>query len=271
MVVCTYGSVDWLSGFAAFIHGQNCSPERFNFSWSSVFINFHVCRTATHCNTLQHTATHGNAHCITLQHTLQHTDLCTFSWSSVLIYFHVCRTATHCNTLQHTATHTASHCNAHCNTQTCALSLGVLFWLTFMCAALQHTTTHCNTLQRTLHHNATHTASLCNPHCITLQRTLQHTDLCTFSCSSVFSTSIRAVHFFSLSIVWFKTDSLACTSWKNKGGGKKKWSPSNWKLCCMHVLKNKDLKITQTNPLHCYDILIRKEAVPNKTRTPLIM
>jgi len=59
-------------------------------------------RTATHCNTLQHTVwidcsrlQRNATHCNTLQ-----------------------RTATHCNTLQHTATqcntlqHTATHCNA---------------------------------------------------------------------------------------------------------------------------------------------------------------
>ena len=47
-------------------------------------------QTATHCNTLQHTATrmqHTATHCNTLQ-----------------------RTATHCNTLQHTVT----HCNMQC-------------------------------------------------------------------------------------------------------------------------------------------------------------
>jgi len=59
--------------------------------------------TATHCNTLQHTAS--------LRHSLQQTAT-------------HCLTATHCNTLQHTATHclTATHCNTlqhtatHCNT-----------------------------------------------------------------------------------------------------------------------------------------------------------
>jgi len=44
--------------------------------------------TATHCNTLQHTATHIVKYCNTLQHT-----------------------AKHCNTLQHTATHTAKQYN----------------------------------------------------------------------------------------------------------------------------------------------------------------
>ena len=63
--------------------------------------------TATHCNTLQHTAT-------------QETDVCC-----------VC-VVIHCNTLQHTATQETAVCCVcvviHCNT-------------------LQHTATHCNTLQ----------------------------------------------------------------------------------------------------------------------------
>jgi len=78
--------------------------------------------TATHCNTLQHTA----IHCCSLRQerkvwiiTLQHT-------------------ATHCNTLQHTAT--------HC----CSLRQERKVWI----ITLQHTATHCNTLQ--------HTATHCN-------------------------------------------------------------------------------------------------------------
>ena len=83
--------------------------------------------TATHCNTLQCTATtymyqeHTSwvtcaiyvAHCNTLQHAATHCN--------TLHY-----TATHCNILQHTATHgnTLQHTATHCNT-------------------LQHTATHC--------------------------------------------------------------------------------------------------------------------------------
>jgi len=124
--------------------------------------------TATHCNTLQHTATQ-------MQHTrntLQHT-------------------ATHCNTLQHTATHcnTLPHTAIHCYTlQTLHLlvsppqnpddSPNNLFTTengeerngrrgrgsggvggereARHCNTLQHTATHCNRL---------HSAA---PHCITL-------------------------------------------------------------------------------------------------------
>ena len=73
---------------------------------------WHDAGRVTHCNILQHTATHqaeAQARICTVQteltncNTMQHT-------------------ATHCNTLQHTAT--------YCNT-------------------LQHTATHCNTLQHT--------------------------------------------------------------------------------------------------------------------------
>jgi len=55
----------------------------------------------THCNTLQHTATHGT-HCNTLHYTAAYTHA----------------SATHCNTLQHTATHcnTLQHTATHCNT-----------------------------------------------------------------------------------------------------------------------------------------------------------
>ena len=85
---------------------------------------------ATHCNTLQHTATHSTgaclqhtaAHCNTLQHTATHcnTLLCNTRQ----------HTATHCSTLQHTA---MQHAAAHCN-------------------ILQRTATHCSTLQ----HSATY-------------------------------------------------------------------------------------------------------------------
>jgi len=70
--------------------------------------------SATHCNTLQHTATQFI--CSTSQEILR----------KCATYAYLPPTATHCNTLQHTAT--------HCNT-------------------LQHTATHCNTLQHTATHS----------------------------------------------------------------------------------------------------------------------
>ena len=91
----------------------------------------YICATATHCNTLQDTATHlvllkkrilGCVYiCVPLQHTATHCNM--------LQHTCMCATATHCNTLQHTAT--------HCNT--------------LQHTATQHTGTHCNTLQHTYH------------------------------------------------------------------------------------------------------------------------
>jgi len=85
---------------------------------------------STHCNNLQHTATHCKLTAITLQthcNTLQHT-------------------ATHCNTPQHTATHrnTLQHTATHCNT---------LQHTATHCNTLQHIAAHCNTLQHIAAHN----------------------------------------------------------------------------------------------------------------------
>jgi len=104
-------------------------------------------RTASYCNTLQHTAT-GNTHCNILQ-----------------------RIATHCNTLQHIAT----HCNAlqHTATKCITETLEATPPSNSQARqALQHTATHCNTLQ--------HTATHCNTlqptatHCNTLQHIATH-------------------------------------------------------------------------------------------------
>jgi len=88
-------------------------------------------QTATHCDTLQHTATswrkyvdtyvqgHScsfyDSHCDTLQHTVTH---CNTLQHSAIHCNTLQHTATHCNTLQHTATHcnTAQHTATHCNT-----------------------------------------------------------------------------------------------------------------------------------------------------------
>jgi len=65
----------------------------------------HNAKQATHCNTLQHTATH----CNTLQHNAKQAIHCnTLSLCSSQFAPTRCistNTATHCNTLQHTATH----------------------------------------------------------------------------------------------------------------------------------------------------------------------
>ena len=148
--------------------------------------------TATHCNTLQHTATHYNrytstylyvldAYAHTLQHTATHCNTLQQIHKHILICVgcirvvctrhtqtqacvccihvlytcvtHIKRLHTHCNTLQHTAT------------QACVCCIHVLYTcvthikrLHTHCNTLQHTAAHCNTLQ--------HTATNCN--------TLQH-------------------------------------------------------------------------------------------------
>ena len=125
-------------------------------------------RTATCCNTLQHTATHIQGLAVDwschvtltlLPDTLQHT-------------------ATHCNTLQHTATHcnthtgargrleltdslqhVATHCNTLQHTYRGSRRTGVAMWRLPCCQTLQHTATHCNTLQHTATHCNTHTGA----------------------------------------------------------------------------------------------------------------
>jgi len=115
----------------------------------------HVYFTTTHCDTLQHTATHCNAPA----HHLQQRVVCSAFDSTYNTLQH---TATHCNTLQHAAAHcnTLQHTPKHsktlqhtCYRAWCAVhvttrDLGVAM----MYNTMQHTATHCNTLQ----HTATH-------------------------------------------------------------------------------------------------------------------
>jgi len=75
-------------------------------TWVSSYRYLLFIKTATHCNTLQHTAAHCNtlqhtaAHCNTLQHTAAHCSILQHS-------------ATQCNTLQHTA-HLSKQLPARC-------------------------------------------------------------------------------------------------------------------------------------------------------------
>jgi len=76
---------------------------------------------ATHCNTLQHTATtlqHTATHCNTLQHTATHCNALQRAGSLMLVRT-LGRFVTYCNTLQHPATscNTLQHTATHCNTQ----------------------------------------------------------------------------------------------------------------------------------------------------------
>jgi len=78
-------------------------------------LQLYRCYLCTHCDKLQHTATHSN----TLQHTATH---CNAQQHTATQVFRLSR-----NLLQHSFT-TCAHTAKHCNT-------------------LQHTATHCNTLQ----------------------------------------------------------------------------------------------------------------------------
>jgi len=112
-----------------------------------------VRHTATHCNTLQHTAT--QLHILRLRcGTLQHT-------------------ATHCNTLQHNYTSSGSGA-AHCNT-------------------LQHTATHCNTTThppaQARHIYPVSLQSVARTRCNALQHTTAHTSLQHTTISSLQGTA----------------------------------------------------------------------------------
>jgi len=135
--------------------------------------------TATHCNTLQHTAPHTVEHCNTLYHThcytLQHS-------------------ATYCNTQQHTVTYTGTHYTTLQHIMTRFYSSAFLcsrcvprksslqvYHVAKCCSVLQcaavccivplwvqvyhvPNAAHCNTLQHTAKHCSTlqHTATHCN-------------------------------------------------------------------------------------------------------------
>jgi len=140
-------------------------------------------RTATNCNTLQHSATHfwictgmTTTHCNTMQHTAPYCNI-------------LQHTATHCNTLQYTATlcnerqHIATHCNKlrwdDCNTLQC---IAAQMHCSVYCNALQHTATHCNALQRTA------------THCNALQRTTAHCKL-TAAYGNTLQTYCHSLHY----------------------------------------------------------------------------
>ena len=117
--------------------------------------------TATHCNSLQFTATHYNAHDL-----LTGVAQCSLWFGSVSVRPTHSRKqiSTHCNSLQLTATHcnslqlTATHCNTH-------YTIYVQVWRGVPCGwgrysdserLLQLTATHCNSLQLTAFHYYAH-------------------------------------------------------------------------------------------------------------------
>jgi len=135
--------------------------------------------TATHCNTLQHTATPGPRLVFncgrqdTLQHLLQHT-------------------ATHCNTLQHTAT--------HCNTQADFETLSHLIHESFLdlvrtsgaavyCSALQRVAACCSVLQHVARESF---VDLVRKLCLVCCSVLQRVAVCcsVLQCVAVFCCSV---------------------------------------------------------------------------------
>ena len=127
--------------------------------------------TASHCNSLQPTATLRNSNLyMTVQqsqdgdpslkkHTLLHTAArCSARKHTAAHYSTLQHTAAHCSTLQHTA--------AHCST----LRLTAAHYY-----ALQYATTHCNTLQRTVTHRNSNRKMIDPSTVIHCKNTLQHT------------------------------------------------------------------------------------------------
>ena len=128
-------------------------------------------RIATHCNTLQHTATHYNA-----LNRPSGALACVLGNLLFVAEWCVSCAATHCNTLQPTATHcnTLQHTATHCSTlqrpSTPSGYFSICPWKLAVCGrkvclsllhygTLQHTATHSNTLQ----HTATHCKTLWVP------------------------------------------------------------------------------------------------------------
>ena len=121
---------------------------------------FHYVRNAaTHCNTLQHTATRCNTaiHCnkvVTLDDDRLPRILLLDPSAGINLFHYVKNAATHCN-LQHIATHcnTLQHTVIHCDTLRYTVTQSnTLQHAATRCNTLQHTGKHCNTLQ----HTATH-------------------------------------------------------------------------------------------------------------------
>jgi len=169
--------------------------------------------TATHCNTLQHTATHATC-CITLQNTTTHAIYPTkspTSWSNLPSILQIMRTgrywrctgswAWNCIYVIYQFIKSTKYCSKNVHRKVLerhgfvgvklissrALALDGVTDLSPLicgdgathCNTLQHTATHCNTLQHTATHCNTlqRTATHCNAlqHITTHCNTLQHT------------------------------------------------------------------------------------------------
>jgi len=160
------------------IHGCKDSKE---WALSSLYLRiwYTLQRTATHCDTLQHTVTHGNSKESALSSL--------YLWILDIVFTNFRHTATHCNALQHTAarcitlqefaqlvaaearshvaaalsadipththTHTSIHTNIHRHIHILSNGSSMLnlqytkiveLILATQCNTLQHTATHCN-------------------------------------------------------------------------------------------------------------------------------
>jgi len=162
--------------------------------------------TATHCNTLQHTAIQKTCYgaCVFTVYLLAtEANGPDRSWHRNTPQ----HTATHCNTLPYTAVSGPDHsrrCNTLKNTlQYIAPPCNKLLQqdpiiysdLWGNAHVLQYTAAHCNTLQRTVAHQDTTVRMLAKNrkmerHCNTLQHTIQYaeTQYCTYTCSSIITT-----------------------------------------------------------------------------------
>jgi len=144
--------------------------------------------THTQCNTVQYTATHFNTNCEILDfaaviggahaHTHPHTHTLQNNSTNCNPLYH---TATHCNTLQPTVSHcnTLQHISTHCHTNCEILDFDAIIG-----AARAHTNAHTSTLTYSpLQPTATH----CNPlqptatHCNPLQPTISRNTKCWIS------------------------------------------------------------------------------------------
>ena len=138
--------------------------------------------SATHCSTIQHTATPCNMlyNTASLQHVLFATQ-CYILIISLNLYHHSALLTTCSNTLQHNATHcnTLQHMLSATQCYIFVISLNLYYHsalLTTCSNTLQHNAIRCNTLQHTATHCHTppHTATQCN----SLQHSTSYCNTC---------------------------------------------------------------------------------------------
>jgi len=131
--------------------------------------------TATHCNTLQHTATRTATHCNTLP-----VYVARYAYQRHRLVVCRQRNAMHCNTLQHAATHCLHKSHETLISGACWLCVEMILHSTTCCSTLQHTATRCNALSAHVARDAhqRRRSVVCRKdtsiHCNTLQHTATH-------------------------------------------------------------------------------------------------